>query len=49
MNSFASLLMPSLIGLFAGITHGLVSHELNLPVSLPEQVAQAFSSNSYDY
>lgn len=49
MNPFASLLMPSLIGLLAGISHGLVSHELNLPVSLPEQFAEVFSQNVNDY
>ncbi len=46
MNNFAALLMPSLIGLFAGISHGLISHQLDLPMSLPEQVVQSFSSQT---
>ncbi len=41
MNNLASLLAPALLGLVAGIGHGVTSHYLDLPVSLTEQLFPA--------
>ena len=38
MNSLASLFLPALFGLMAGIGHGVVAHHNDLPFSLTEQV-----------
>ncbi len=37
-SSSFSLLTPALIGLMAGVGHGILSHHLDLPVSLGEQL-----------
>ncbi len=42
MNSLASLVLPAFIGLLAGMGHGWVSHEADLPVSLAEQLVEPF-------
>ncbi|MEL6351234.1 MAG: hypothetical protein AAFR58_05675 [Cyanobacteria bacterium J06627_28] len=39
MNYLASLIIPAALGLVAGMTHGYVSHTLELPVSLTEQMS----------
>ena len=39
MNYLASLIIPAALGLVAGMTHGYVSHKLELPVSLTEQMS----------
>lgn len=39
MNYLASLIIPAALGLVAGMTHGYVSHALELPVSLTEQMS----------
>ncbi|MEM6868996.1 MAG: hypothetical protein AAF528_11520 [Cyanobacteria bacterium P01_C01_bin.121] len=39
MNYLASLLLPATLGLIAGMAHGAVSHMMDLPMSLSEQVA----------
>ena len=46
MNSLASLLLPAALGLIAGMTHGVVSHALDLPESLVEQVATPLGSDN---
>ncbi|MEL7069289.1 MAG: hypothetical protein AAGN15_11640 [Cyanobacteria bacterium J06581_3] len=46
MNSLASLLLPAALGLIAGITHGVVSHTLDLPESLAEQVTSPLGADS---
>lgn len=38
MNNVASLLLSGVIGLVAGVGHGIVSERLDLPFSLTDQV-----------
>ena len=38
MNQLASLFLPAAFGLVAGMAHGVVSHAMDLPISLGEQV-----------
>ncbi len=47
MNSLTSLILPSLIGLIAGINHGIISHRVDLPFSLPEQVIQTLDPQDF--
>ncbi|MEO0769211.1 MAG: hypothetical protein AAFY72_07210 [Cyanobacteria bacterium J06649_4] len=42
MQRLAPLLLPAALGLIAGITHGFVSHTLEMPVTLGEQLTQSF-------
>ena len=44
MNRLAALVLPAAMGLIAGISHGVVSHSMNLPVSLGEQMLQPLGS-----
>ena len=44
MNYLASLLLPAALGLIAGATHGLVSHAMDLPVALEDQMVFPFES-----
>jgi len=44
MNYVASLVLPAALGLIAGITHGFVSHTMELPVPLSEQIMQPLGS-----
>ncbi len=46
MNSVASLILPAIIGLLAGVGHGVTSHQQDLPFSLTEQVLQSMSGDS---
>jgi hypothetical protein len=39
------LIAPSLIGLLAGIAHGVIAHQANLPLGLTEQVQQLFMND----
>ncbi|MGB7439810.1 MAG: hypothetical protein WA919_01985 [Coleofasciculaceae cyanobacterium] len=41
MNNLTSLVFPALLGLIAGIGHGVNSHYQQLPFSLTEQVLQS--------
>lgn len=41
MNNFESLLLPMVLGLIAGIGHGISSHYQGLPFSLAEQLRQS--------
>jgi hypothetical protein len=43
MNPLTSIILSSLIGLMAGIQHGVVSHRADLPFSLPEQALQSLT------
>lgn len=45
MNYLASLVLPAALGLIAGISHGVVSHYADLPMSLSEQLAQPFEAS----
>ncbi|MEO0375238.1 hypothetical protein [Acaryochloris thomasi] len=37
MNSFIPVLYSALLGLLAGASHGVLSHQADLPLSLTEQ------------
>ncbi len=41
MNNLVSLLLPAVIGLLAGVGHGITSHHQDLPFSLTEQIVQS--------
>ena len=43
MNSFAFLVTPAMLGLIAGVAHGVVSHYADLPLALTDQVKQSVS------
>ena len=47
MNNIASLLLPSVFGLIAGIGHGISSHYQDLPFSLTDQVLQSITVEQY--
>ncbi len=40
MRCFEFLIVPALAGLVAGVAHGIVAHQAELPVGLAEQVYQ---------
>lgn len=44
MNRLASLVLPAALGLIAGISHGVVAHSMDLPMSLSEQLLQPLAS-----
>lgn len=46
MSNLASLVLPAMIGLLAGIGHGVTSHQQDLPFSLTEQVLQSTKADS---
>lgn len=49
MNQFTPLFLPAVLGLLAGVTHGLTSHYQDLPFSLIEQVVQSVQAEpSFD-
>ncbi len=41
MNNLASFILPSILGLLAGIGHGISSHHQQLPFSLADQVVES--------
>ena len=43
MNNLVALILPAALGLIAGISHGVVSHQANLPMSLSDQITQPLS------
>ena len=43
MNHLASLVLPAIIGLFAGVGHGITAHNLDLPLSLSDQLIPSSS------
>ena len=45
MNNWVSLLLSSILGLTAGIGHGITSHYQDLPVSLAEQVIESVTGD----
>ena len=47
MKNLASYILPSLIGLLAGIGHGVASHQQELPFSLAEQVIESVQGDRY--
>ncbi|MGB7251782.1 MAG: hypothetical protein WBC73_22795 [Phormidesmis sp.] len=46
MNYLASLILPAALGLIAGMSHGVVSHYADLPVSLSEQMLQPLEDSN---
>ena len=45
MNNLVALILPAALGLIAGISHGVVSHQADLPMSLNDQITQPFSGS----
>ena len=48
MNNQVSLILASVFGLVAGMSHGAVSHYQNLPFSLSEQVVESIKGNNFN-
>ncbi len=48
MKDLASFIVPSILGLVAGIGHGVVSHYQDLPFSLSEQVIESISGKDFN-
>lgn len=46
MKDLASLLLPAILGLAAGIGHGITSHHQELPFSLADQVVESIAGDS---
>ncbi len=44
MNHLASLIIPAALGLIAGLAHGVVSHAMDLPMPLSEQILMPLES-----
>ncbi|MEL6137894.1 MAG: hypothetical protein AAFR42_10850 [Cyanobacteria bacterium J06628_6] len=44
MLQLRDLLLPAAIGLIAGVGHGIMSHQADLPLSLVDQVVQPFTA-----
>ncbi|ESA32615.1 hypothetical protein N836_25200 [Leptolyngbya sp. Heron Island J] len=42
MNNLRSLVLPAFLGLTAGVAHGIMSHQVGLPMSLAEQLVKPF-------
>lgn len=49
MKSFGFLIMPALVGLVAGIAHGVISHQTGLPLGLVEQLSQVVESEHISF
>lgn len=47
MPNLAFLMGPALVGLIAGISHGIVSHQADLPLSLTDQLLQPLANESW--
>jgi hypothetical protein len=45
MNNFVPLLLPAVLGLIAGFSHGMASHYTHLPMSFTEETSQLFESS----
>lgn len=45
MNNLVALILPAFLGLVAGVSHGVVSHYSDLPMSLGEQITQPLEGN----
>ena len=48
MKNWASFILPSILGLVAGIGHGITSHHQELPFSLAEQVVESVQSDVFN-
>ena len=47
MRNLASFLLPSILGLVAGIGHGITSHNQDLPFSLADQVLESVAGQQF--
>ena len=48
MNDPKSLILASIFGLVAGMSHGVVSHFQEMPFSLSEQLIESFGSDTFN-
>ncbi|MEM9005012.1 MAG: hypothetical protein AAGE59_16000 [Cyanobacteria bacterium P01_F01_bin.86] len=47
MKSFSFLIAPAMLGLIAGIAHGIISHQADLPLALTDQLRYSLSSEEF--
>ncbi|MGD1953066.1 MAG: hypothetical protein ACFB14_25990 [Leptolyngbyaceae cyanobacterium] len=43
MDNLKSLVLPAFLGLAAGVAHGILSHQADLPMSLTEQLIESLT------
>ena len=48
MNNCSALIVSSILGLVAGIGHGIVSHYQDLPFSLSEQLIESIDGKQFN-
>lgn len=48
MKNLAPYIIPSILGLVAGIGHGIASHHQDLPFSLAEQVIESVQPTNFN-
>ena len=48
MNNSVSLIVASILGLVSGMSHGVISHQQDLPFSLSEQVVESITGDRFD-
>ena len=48
MKSLASFILPSILGLVAGVGHGIASHHQELPFSLADQVVESVQGDVFN-
>ena len=44
MDNLKTLILPAFLGLTAGVAHGVISHQVGLPMSLAEQFMRPFTA-----
>lgn len=49
MNNWTYFIFPALLGLIAGVGHGVICHNQELPLSLTEQFLQSVVSEESVY
>ncbi|MEO0987127.1 MAG: hypothetical protein AAFY20_16470 [Cyanobacteria bacterium J06639_14] len=47
MKSFSFLIAPAMLGLIAGIAHGIISHQADLPLALTDQLRYSLSLEEF--
>ena len=48
MNNLASFILPAILGLVAGVGHGITSHQQGLPFSLADQVVESVQGDVFN-
>lgn len=48
MNNSVSLIVASVLGLISGMSHGVISHQQDLPYSLSEQVIESITGDRFN-